>query len=298
MGGLILNTSPTPNGPTTNIFIWTGGTGPWTLGPNWTPGSSPGSPGDIVEVPTGTVIQQQLYHRDADCRANGTLDIVGGSLTVVNGASDGGTIIVEGDPPALTINGPVTVGNIGSFTATGSGDEIQFANGTVDNHGAISAVKQGTVSFVNERITNEPDGKILARGKGSEIEFAGAILTNLGIVVATHHGIVQLSDVMLQNGGLIAADDGGKIWITDLQHGSANTASSKRSTAARSLSSATTIMVVVVAAVTTVQISVTSRPLGVVQSSISKTRMATVSTIRAVARSPRWMAARSFSAAM
>ena len=227
MGGPIPNTNtpspPTPNGPTTNIFIWTGGTGPWTLGPNWTPGSSPGSPGDIVEVPTGTVIYNNNFTIGTlIVGPNGTLDIVGGSLTVVNGASDGGTIIVEGDPPALTINGPVTVGNIGSFTATGSGDEIQFANGTVDNHGAISAVKQGTVSFVNERITNEPDGKILARGKGSEIEFAGAILTNLGIVVATHHGIVQLSDVMLQNGGLIAADDGGKIWITDLQHGSAN----------------------------------------------------------------------------
>ena len=196
---------------------------PWTLGPNWTPGSSPGSPGDIVEVPTGTVIYNNNFTIGSlIVGPNGTLDIVGGSLTVVNGASDGGTIIVEGDPPALTIIGSATVGNIGSFTATGSGDEIQFANGTVDNHGAISAVKQGTVSFVNERITNAPDGKILARGKGSEIEFAGAILTNLGIVVATHHGIVQLSDVMLQNGGLIAADDGGKIWITDLQHGSAN----------------------------------------------------------------------------
>ena len=156
--------------------------------------------------------------------SNGTLDIVGGSLTVVNGATDNGTIIVEGDPPALTINGPVMVGDIGSFTATGSGDEIQFANGTVDNHGAISALNQGTVSFVNEGMTNDADGKILARGKGSEIDFANAILTNIGIIAATHHGEVRLTDVTLQNGinGVIAADDGGKIWITDLQHGSTN----------------------------------------------------------------------------
>ena len=155
---------------------------------------------------------------------NGTVDIVGGSLTVVNGMSNSGTIIVEGDPPALTINGPVTVGNIGSFTATGSGDEIQFANGTVDNHGAISALDQGTVSFINEGMTNDADGKILARGKGSEIDFANAILTNIGIIAATHHGEVRLTDVTLQNGinGVIAADDGGKIWITDLQHGSTN----------------------------------------------------------------------------
>ena len=231
MGGLIPNTDtptftgPTLNGPTTNFFIWTGGTGPWTLGPNWTPGTSPGSPNDIVEIPSGTVIYNNNFMIGTlIVGPNGTVDIVGGSLTVVNEVSNSGTIIVEGDPPALTINGPVTVGNIGSFTATGSGDEIQFANGTVDNHGAISALDQGTVSFVNEGMTNDADGKILARGKGSEIDFANAILTNIGIIAATHHGEVRLTDVTLQNGinGVIAADDGGKIWITDLQHGSTN----------------------------------------------------------------------------
>ena len=130
---------------TLDLGPWTLDLGPWTLGPNWTPGTSPGSPKDIVEIPSGTVIYNNNFMIGTlIVGPNGTVDIVGGSLTVVNGVSNSGTIIVEGDPPALTINGPVTVGNIGSFTATGSGDEIQFANGTVDNHGAISALDQGT----------------------------------------------------------------------------------------------------------------------------------------------------------
>ena len=94
------------------------------MGPNWTPGTSPGSPNDIVEIPSGTVIYNNNFMIGTlIVGPNGTVDIVGGSLTVVTGVSNSGTIIVEGDPPALTINGPVTVGNIGSFTATAGGTE-------------------------------------------------------------------------------------------------------------------------------------------------------------------------------
>ena len=213
MGGPLPDTNtlnePMLNGPITNIFVWTGGTGPWTLGPNWTPGTSPGSPADIVEVPSGTVIYNNNFTIGTlIVGSKGTLDIVSGSLKVVNGATDNGTIIVEGDPPALTINGPVMVGDIGSFTATGSADEIQFADGTVDNHGAISAVNQGTVSFVNEGITN--GGAIEAAGCHSHVEFSNGNLNNSGDITAKHDGIITLASERVANeaGAHIVADDG------------------------------------------------------------------------------------------
>ena len=143
---------------------------------------------------------------------NGTLDIVGGSLMVLNGATDNGTILVEGDPPALTINGPVTIGSSGSFTATGSGDEIEFANGSVDSQGTISALNQGEVLFQSEMVTNESGAKIVT--DNGFITFAGGGVTNKGIIDARDHGVITFEsisgnpiDVINLTGATIEAKD-------------------------------------------------------------------------------------------
>jgi hypothetical protein len=214
--GQIPNNNPPPNGPTnglTNIFIWTGGNGIWDSGPSWTPGTSPGSPNDIVQIPTGTVTYNNIFTIGTlIIGPNGTLDIVGGSLTVLNGVTDNGTILVEGDPPALLINGPVTIGSSGSFTATGKGDEIEFANGTVDSHGTITALNQGVVLFQSELVTNEAGAKI-ATDHGF-ITFAGGGVTNLGMIDAKDHGVITFEsisgnpiDVSNAAGGTIEAED-------------------------------------------------------------------------------------------
>ena len=92
------------NGPTngpSNIFIWTGGNGVWDSGPNWTPGTSPGAPNDMVQIPIGTVTfnNPNIVIGSLVIGPNGELDIIGGSLTVLNGVTDNGKIVVEGDPP-------------------------------------------------------------------------------------------------------------------------------------------------------------------------------------------------------
>ena len=238
IGGLLPNTNtpngptpngPTPNGSTTNIFIWLGGNGPFNLGPNWTPGTSPNSPADIVEIPSGTAIyNSNLTIETLIIGPNGTLDIVGGSLTVVKGATDNGTIIVEGDPPALTFNGPVTVGSTGSFTATGSGDEIQFANGTVDNSGDITAKHDGIITLDSEIVTNDAGGKFVA--DDGFIKFGGGV-TNDGEIKAEDYGRIafesisgndenptrNLIDVTNDFGGRIEAKDYGTVEFIGLR---------------------------------------------------------------------------------
>jgi hypothetical protein len=196
--GQIPGTNPQNGGPTngpTNIFIWTGGNGVWNSGPSWTPGTSPGSPNDIVQIPTGTVTfnNPNIVIGTLVIGPNGELDIVGGSLTVLNGVTDNGKIVVEGDPPTLLINGPVTIGSSGSFTATGKGDEIEFANGTVDSHGIITAVNQGEVLFQSELVTNESGADIVA-DHGS-IAFAGGGVTNKGMIDAKDCGVITFESI-------------------------------------------------------------------------------------------------------
>jgi hypothetical protein len=196
--GQIPGTTPQNGGPTngpTNIFIWTGGNGVWNSGPNWTPGTSPGSPNDIVQIPTGTVTfnNPNIVIGTLVIGPNGELDIIGGSLTVLNGVTDNGKIVVEGDPPALLVNGPVTIGSSGSFTATGKGDEIEFANGSVDSHGTITAMSQGEVLFQSELVTNESGANIVA--DHGFITFAGGSVINLGMIDAENHGVITFESV-------------------------------------------------------------------------------------------------------
>ncbi len=135
---------------------------------------------------------------------------------MLNGVTDDGAIVVQGDPPALTINGPVMVGSTGSFTATGNGDEILFANGTVDNHGTIAALNQGEVLFQSEMVTNENGAKIVT--DNGSIEFDGGGVTNKGRIGAKDHGVITFEsiggnpiDVTNLAGATIEAKDRGQI---------------------------------------------------------------------------------------
>jgi hypothetical protein len=192
--------SPTPSGPSSTIFIWSSGPGNWDTPPGWNVGSVPATSGDTVEILSGTVTYNDNYTIGSLILAQGTtLDIVGGSLTVANVVNDGGTIELDGDPPILIMDGPVTVQSTGKIVVLGSGSEVEFTGGTVDNHGVIAARHGGTVDFTDEGVTNEADARIVSRGKGSLVDFADVNLDNLGVIAARHHGNVSFFDGTVTN---------------------------------------------------------------------------------------------------
>ena len=64
----------------------------------------------------------------------------GGFLFVANGLDDFGVVQVgSGDPPKLTVNGPVTVEFGAQIEASGEGTQIQLSNVTLSNLGTIES---------------------------------------------------------------------------------------------------------------------------------------------------------------
>jgi FecR protein len=198
----------TPSGPPQTIFIWNG-VGPWpTALPNWNQGAAPNSPIDQVIVQSGTATYDlsdtTISFLTVD--AGATLDIAGGILNT-GGLIDNGTIIVDGDPPALVIDGPATIGSTGKIEVTGTGSEVDF-NGSavpgsiVDNQGLVAARQGGIVDFIEEGLTNEAHGRIVASGKGAQVNFDGSSsdpLDNFGTIAARHHGTISFDDVPVVN---------------------------------------------------------------------------------------------------
>jgi Legume lectin domain/FecR protein len=185
---------PPPPPPSSNVFIWDGGPGTYPT-QNWSQPGVPNSSNDIVEILSGTVTYpagDNFTIAELIVGPGATLDIVGGTLNVLNGIIDDGTIIVEGDPPTLK-TGPTTIGSAGSFIATGSGDEIEFT-GDVSNSGLLKAAAGGELLF-DTIVVNEPGGTrksagiITSTGAGSTINFDGDVF-NFGTVSATHGGMI------------------------------------------------------------------------------------------------------------
>ena len=89
-----------------------------------------------------------------------TLDIVGGLLNT-GGLIDNGTINVDGDPPALVITGPATIGSGGTLTAQDG--SVTFTNGVLLNAGTLTAGPGGTV-LINESGINSGIIRAIAAG--------------------------------------------------------------------------------------------------------------------------------------
>ena len=72
----------------------------------------------------------------------------GGFLFVANGLDDFGVVQVgSGDPPKLTVNGPVTVESGAQIEALGEGTQIQLSNVTLSNLGTIEAANLATITI-------------------------------------------------------------------------------------------------------------------------------------------------------
>ena len=154
------NTTPTPPSGPTGPFIWNGlGNWPTDLA-DWSSGAAPNSPSDPVIIQSGTSNYNlgsptSIGFLTVDPGA--TLEITSGGLTT-GGLIDNGTIIVDGDPPALVINGPATIGSTGKIQVGGvgpAGSEVDFNGSTTDNQGIIVARHGGIVDFNIESVTNE-----------------------------------------------------------------------------------------------------------------------------------------------
>ena len=216
-----------PSGPASTIFIWNStGAFPWPTNGDWNNGQPPGQPTDQVVVQSGTLNYNlpgttSLLSLTVD--AGATLLITSGELMTVN-LFDYGTIIVQGDPPILLVNGPAVIGPSGQFIVTGSGDQAEFTGSTLDNQGLIAAAQGGEVLILNELVTNEAGAKIVSGGDGSFVNFKGTSLAlfdavdNFGKLIAAYGGSIafEFSEVMNEaSGELTSIGHGSVIGLSD-----------------------------------------------------------------------------------
>ncbi|MBV1698201.1 MAG: hypothetical protein KGQ47_07590, partial [Hyphomicrobiales bacterium] len=137
-------------------------------------------------------------------------DIVGGSLTVLGAVDDEGTILVTGDPPALKIEGPLTIGSSGHLRVSGAGDIVEI-DGNADNSGVIAATHRGKIVFDHSDLTNE--GTLKADDRGT-IKIKHSTVENTGKIEAKDNGTVTFDDADVHNNGhhaKIVASAGGSI---------------------------------------------------------------------------------------
>jgi hypothetical protein len=207
------NNSPSPG---SNIFIWNSATGigNWDQQTNfWNVNAAPTSAIDIVEIQSGTVQYNDDYIIDVlSIDPGAILDIVGGTLAVLDSFDDGGVLIVDGDPPIFTVDGPTTVQSTGKIVARGNGSTIDL-EGDVDNAGKIGARRGGTVLLgQNGTVTNELGGRIFAARHGI-VTFDGTSVENAGDIAARHHGEISFNGTSVTNvfGGEITAKHHGKV---------------------------------------------------------------------------------------
>jgi hypothetical protein len=194
-------TQSNPLPPPPGTIVWTSSeSGPWNTGGNWNSGNVPGQINN-VEIDQ-RVAGKPLTVTVADSEAANNLVIgrgvilhidSGGFLFVANGLDDFGVVQVgSGDPPKLTVNGPVTVESGAQIEALGEGTQIQLSNVTLSNLGTIEAANLATIT----------------------IDLKGDS-TNAGVIEGFNGGVITLNGNGhgFTNQFLIEALDGGGISI-------------------------------------------------------------------------------------
>ena len=245
-----------PPGTTPVVFIWPTGNSTWDTPPDWIAGVTPVNSSDVVIIESGIVTYPAgdgytIFSLTID--GPGTLDIVGGTLTVTNELDVAGLLLVEGDPPTFAASGLITVESTGKIESVGTGALVELFGtsasdpATVKNFGTIAAKLGGNVTFLDALVTNEgntdPDttrpGRIKSIGHDSIVDFDHSDLDNAGIVAAKnygeifftnssvtneatgdirakHHGIIEFSGTEVMNFGAILAEFAGKITFDSL----------------------------------------------------------------------------------
>ncbi len=187
----------TPPSPPPGTIVWTASSGgDWNTGPNWQGGSVPGGTNNVsIPVPIVVNVHDTQGASNLILGPGAELLITGnGALTLANGLDDFGVVQVGGgDPPVLTVSGPVTIEAFALLEAFGVGTQIQLSNVTLSNLGIIEASE-----LANITITLKGDSS----NSGTIEAFNGGGIT----LTENGHGF--------GNHGLIEALDGGGISIT------------------------------------------------------------------------------------
>jgi hypothetical protein len=229
MGGLLPTAdTTTPNGPTSTVFIWNG-TGAWPIAlANWNSGSAPSSPVDSVIIQTGTATfnlpSATISFLTVDPGA--ALDIIGGLLNT-GGLIDNGTLKVDGDPPALVITGPATIGSGGTLTAQDG--SVTFANGSLQNAGTLTVGPGGMVlideSGINSGMIRAIDGGVVTIENGTivnSITDGHGNITNGTVFVGDQSKLVLDNGSIMQ--GIVHVGCGGEIDTVGGTNNTINTA--------------------------------------------------------------------------
>jgi len=191
-----------PNNPgpqnTSNIFIWTAGNGDWTT-PTWSQPGVPNAPADTVKVLSGPLAYDANYTIGSLYVAPGvTLDVTGGTLAITNGITSYGTIVIGGDPPAVTASG--IVDNFGCIIVLDCAT-LTLTNALLANEGTMKAVDGGRI-FANLATGSANYDLIEAAWGGKIVINAGdSTFDNSGQIVASHHGTVVLTDITVDSSG-------------------------------------------------------------------------------------------------
>jgi hypothetical protein len=247
-------TQSNPLPPPPGTIVWTSSeSGPWNTGGNWNSGNVPGQINN-VEIDQ-RVAGKPLTVTVADSEAANNLVIgpgvilqidSGGFLFVANGLDDFGVVQVgSGDPPKLTVNGPVTVEFGAQIEALGEGTQIQLSNVTLSNLGTIEAANLATITIglkgdsTNSGTIEGSDGGAItlngnghsfpnqflieASGEGTQIKLSNITLSNLGTIEAEAFATITIGlNGDSTNSGVIEGFNGGAITLNGNGHGFTN----------------------------------------------------------------------------
>ena len=151
----------------------------------------------------------------------------------------------SGDPPKLTVNGPVTVESGAQIEALGEGTQIQLSNVTLSNLGTIEAANLATITIdlkgdsTNAGVIEGFNGGVItlngnghgftnqflieAFGEGTQIQLSDITLSNLGTIEAEALATITIGlNGDSTNAGVIEGFNGGVITLNENGHGFTN----------------------------------------------------------------------------
>ena len=211
-----------------NPVYWTGASGGWNGGLEWSDQLPPASwQTFIINAGASSSLTVVTFDEDFSAASLGigptsVLDITGGSLTVPGTVDDYGLIKVNttGVDPTLTFERSANVFLGGEIEALGNMSAVYFY-GSVDNSGKIIAddtldvppyTNAANVVFEpGSKVTNEAGGQIIAANNGAVILETGNTITNHGTLGAVTGGTLTIDDPVDNSSGIIEV--GGMVTI-------------------------------------------------------------------------------------